>query len=98
MKRQTTLFDDTVASRIEALLARCEGIRRGSECSRPVMFDQRGERHARSVAEAERVVAKRPAKKAGGSFDRGPGRDASRQSTHFYTDAAQNLSSSSNGD
>ena len=29
--RQTTIFDDTVASRIEALLARVDNIRRGSE-------------------------------------------------------------------
>lgn len=32
--RQTTIFDDTVAHRIERLLARCEGVRRASDLDR----------------------------------------------------------------
>jgi hypothetical protein len=52
-QRQTTIFDETVSSRIQALLARCEGIRRGSDCPRPVRFDRDGERHAKQVAKQE---------------------------------------------
>jgi hypothetical protein len=40
----------SVADRIEALLARVEGVRRGSDCPRPIKFDRRGEQHAQSVA------------------------------------------------
>ena len=42
--------ETSVAHRIDALLARVAGIRRGSECPRPVKFNAAGERHAREVA------------------------------------------------
>jgi hypothetical protein len=51
---------DNVATKIDQLLARVAGIRRGSECSRPVRFDQRGERHAREVAQRDAAVHPRP--------------------------------------
>lgn len=41
--------DESVADRIEALLARCDGVRRGSAL-RPVVFNEQGERHANEVA------------------------------------------------
>jgi hypothetical protein len=52
---QTTIFDDTVASKIELLLARCEGVRRGSDLH--VLFDERGEREARAIAAADAQLA-----------------------------------------
>lgn len=57
--RQTTIFDETVSSRIEALLARCDRIRRGSEINRPVYFGARGEQHANRVAARDRQPERR---------------------------------------
>lgn len=37
--RQTTIFDDTFANRIEQILQRCDRLKRGGECSMPVVFD-----------------------------------------------------------
>lgn len=54
MLRQTTIFDETVASRIEALLARCDRIRLASDLDRPTRFDERGEAHARQVAQRDK--------------------------------------------
>ena len=54
-KRQRTIFDDTVASRIEALLAKCDQLRRGSDL-RHVVFDRDGEREARRIAERDQGV------------------------------------------
>ncbi|BBO35701.1 hypothetical protein PLANPX_5313 [Lacipirellula parvula] len=48
--------DTNVAHRIEQLLARVAGVRRGTECDRPVKFDRRGQAHAQQVAEAERTA------------------------------------------
>ena len=51
MKTQTTIkFEQRVDDRIQSLLARVEGVQRGSDISRPTKFDARGERHARNVA------------------------------------------------
>lgn len=50
---QRTIFDDTVASRIEALLAKCDRIRRGVDIDRPHMFDTAGEKHANHVAQRD---------------------------------------------
>lgn len=47
---------ESVADRIEALLARCDRIRRGSECQRPTRFNAAGERHARAVAAQDSAV------------------------------------------
>ena len=52
--RQITIFDDAVASRIEALLARCDRVRRGSEIDRPTRFDEQGQQHANQVAARDR--------------------------------------------
>lgn len=52
-KIQKSIFDDTVAARIEALLARCDRVRRASDLDKPVVFNADGERHAASVAAAE---------------------------------------------
>ncbi len=53
-QRQTTIiFDQTVADRIESLLARVEGVRRGATIDRPTRFNREGERHARRVAQAD---------------------------------------------
>lgn len=52
--RQRTIFDDNVANRIEALLARCDRIRKGSDLARPTRFDARGEQHAQRIAAADR--------------------------------------------
>jgi hypothetical protein len=56
---QTTIFDDTVASRIDQLLQRCDRIRRGSVIDRPVVFDAAGQRHAASIAAADQANGKR---------------------------------------
>ena len=54
MKQQTTLpFNDRVADRIQALLSRCDQLRRTRDLNRPVVFDERGEQHARSIAAAD---------------------------------------------
>lgn len=52
MTQQQLNFDERVADRIEALLARCDRLRRGSDL-RPVLFDERGEAHAAAVAKQE---------------------------------------------
>jgi hypothetical protein len=49
-------FDDVnVATKINDLLQRCDRIRRGSEITRPHLFDERGERHARQVAQRDQL-------------------------------------------
>lgn len=50
---QGARLNESVAARLEALLARCDRIRRGSDCPRPVRFDRRGQRHAEQVAKQE---------------------------------------------
>lgn len=50
---------DSVADRLEALLARVAGVRRGSDIGRPTTFDVRGQRHAAAVAAADEVPAPR---------------------------------------
>jgi hypothetical protein len=49
MKTQRTIFDQTVADRIEALLARVEGVKLARDL-KPTTFNERGEQHARAVA------------------------------------------------
>ena len=44
-------LEESVSSRIEALLARADGLMTGKEYH--VLFDARGERHARAIAEAD---------------------------------------------
>lgn len=58
--RQRSIFDDTVASRIEALLARCDQLRLARDIDRPTTFNAAGERHARSVAERDEAMAAAP--------------------------------------
>ena len=53
MQRKTTIFEDNVASRIEALLARCDRIRLARDLDRPTTFDARGQAHAEQVAKQE---------------------------------------------
>ena len=52
-QRQRTIFDDTVASRIDQLLQRCNRIRRGTEIDRPHVFNRDGQRHARTIAQRD---------------------------------------------
>ncbi len=52
--RPVCRLDERVNDRIEALLARVAGIRRGSEIARPHVFDRDGERHANQVAARDR--------------------------------------------
>ncbi len=42
-----------VNERIAQLLERCDRLKRGSECSRPVLFDERGQQHAAAVAQRD---------------------------------------------
>ena len=50
-KRQRQLtFEQRVDERIEALLARVEGVRRGTTIDRPVVFGAAGQAHATAVA------------------------------------------------
>lgn len=50
-KQQTTLpFDQNVADKIQALLDRCDQLRRGADIDRPTYFHREGELHANSVA------------------------------------------------
>ena len=59
-QRQTTIFDETVSRRIEALLARCDQLRRGSDCPKPVTFDRRGQAHAEAIARQEQADPRQP--------------------------------------
>lgn len=43
-------FNERVNDRLAALLARVEGVKRGSDIARPVLFDAQGEQHANEVA------------------------------------------------
>lgn len=43
-------LNERVAARLEALLARVDGVRRGSDIDRPVTFNADGEQHAQSIA------------------------------------------------
>ena len=54
MTQQQLNFDANVRDGIESLLARCDRIHRGSEISRPHVFDDAGQRHAASVAAKDR--------------------------------------------
>jgi hypothetical protein len=54
--KQTTIFDQTVADRIQALLARCDQLRRGTTITRPTQFNREGEQHARQVAQQENAM------------------------------------------
>lgn len=56
--RQTTIFDDTVANRIEALLTRCDQLRRGTAITRPTRFNAAGERHATAIAHNDQRVSR----------------------------------------
>jgi hypothetical protein len=51
--RPNRRLEESVADRIEALLARCEGVRRGSDL--PVLFDARGEAAAQAIAAADKA-------------------------------------------
>jgi hypothetical protein len=51
--QQQLQFDQSVSDRIQALLARVEGVRRGSDL-KPTRFNAAGEQHARGVAERDR--------------------------------------------
>ena len=54
MQTQTTInFDQTVRDRIESLLARVDGARRGSAIDRPHIFNADGERHAQRIAQRD---------------------------------------------
>lgn len=44
---------EPVNDRIKALLNRVQGIKRGSECSRPTRFDVQGEANAQRIAAAD---------------------------------------------
>lgn len=48
-------LDERVSDRISALLARCEQLRRGTDCPRPTKFNRDGQRHAEQVAARDRV-------------------------------------------
>ncbi|QDT74833.1 hypothetical protein [Lacipirellula limnantheis] len=50
MTQQQLTFDHSVRDRIERLLARVEGIRRGIDIGRSVVFDDAGAAHAAAVA------------------------------------------------
>ena len=47
-----------VADKNTALLERCDRLKRGSECSRPIHFNAEGQRHAEAVARADEVAAR----------------------------------------
>lgn len=46
-------LDERVSDRIEALLARVDGIRLARDINKPTRFNREGEQHARRVAEAD---------------------------------------------
>lgn len=52
MTQRRLNFDQTVRDRIESLLARVDGVRRGSDM-RHVHFDDKGEREAQRIAAAD---------------------------------------------
>ena len=56
MTQQQLDFDQTVRDRIESLLARCARLHQASDLH--VMFDAKGEHHARAVAERDRGVGR----------------------------------------
>ena len=51
--------ETNIATKIEQLLARVEGVRRGSECPRPIKFDRHGEAHAAQIAARDRQAERR---------------------------------------
>lgn len=51
---------ESVADRVQALLNRVAGVRRGSECDRPTKFDRRGQSHAREVARRDAQSTPKP--------------------------------------
>jgi hypothetical protein len=55
---QVRPLEESVSSRIEALLARADGLMTGKEYH--VLFDARGERHARQVAARDAAVHRGP--------------------------------------
>jgi hypothetical protein len=49
-RQQALPCDQTVADKIQALLARCAQLRRGAALDRPTYFDRAVELHANSIA------------------------------------------------
>lgn len=47
-------LDASVSAKLEALLARCDRVKRGTEITKPTVFNAAGEQHAREVAKAGR--------------------------------------------
>jgi len=48
-------LNESVAARLEALLARVEGVKLASDIGRPVKFDRAGELHARRIAQTDQT-------------------------------------------
>jgi len=46
-------LNESVAARLEALLARCDRIRLARDLDRPHIFNAEGERHAQQVAQRD---------------------------------------------
>ncbi len=59
MTQRVLQFEETVASRIEALLARCDRVKRARDIGRPTRFDRAGEAHANQIAARDRQPERR---------------------------------------
>lgn len=79
VKQQQLQFEQRVDDRIEALLARCDRLQRGSDLH--VLFDERGEREARRIADHD----SNPGPGAGHS----PQSKGSTMSNHDWNEVAQ---------
>jgi hypothetical protein len=55
MNQRDLPFDQTVADRIHALLARCEQLRRGTTIARPTRFNREGQQHAEAIAQRDQM-------------------------------------------